>query len=302
MELAKQKTIDANATKLEYIAAYMSPYQDDLLAAGHALQFKLQQTLDIESLLSTFCEESAAIIPCASVAFRNDQHQLFVYFGEKHQHTCRYTLEIDHQELGQIECSSPTAFTEHELMRVEHMLSLLLFPLRNALLYHAAVESAQRDPLTQLSNRSAFNAAIEAEISRAQRQGNGLCMLVVDIDHFKSINDNYGHLAGDQILKEVAERLKSALRKEDRVFRFGGEEFVILLSATPLPAARLTAERVRMTLCNTPMTAMDLKLSISASIGVSEWQMDENSSTLFHRADQALYSAKEHGRNQVKVA
>ncbi|NVJ49978.1 MAG: GGDEF domain-containing protein [Gammaproteobacteria bacterium] len=302
MELAKQKVIDAKATKLEYIAAYMSPYQDDLIAAGHSLQFKLQQTLDIEGLLNTFCEECTSIIPCASVAFRNDEHQLFVYAGEKHQHICRYTLEIDHETLGSIECSSAHPFNEHELMRVEHMLSLLLFPLRNALLYHAAIASALRDPLTQLANRGAYDQAVEAEISRAQRQDNGLSLLVVDIDHFKSINDQYGHLTGDQVLKEVANRLRLALRKEDRVFRFGGEEFIILLSATHLPAARLTAERIRMTLTATPIKALDLNLPVTASIGVSEWQPNENANTFFHRADQALYGAKENGRNQVKAA
>ncbi len=302
MELAFRKTIGSEATKLEYIAQYMNQPGDDLLVAAQAMSYKLQQTLDVEVLLSTFCEHASIIIPCQSVAFRNDEQQLFVYHGEKHEFQCQYSLELEDSQLGFIECTANRPFSETELMRLEHLLSLLLFPLRNALHYNLAVQNAQRDPLTGLANRTAFDFAVETEISRAERHGHRLCMLVVDIDHFKSINDTYGHLAGDEVLKQVSKSLQAAVRKEDVVFRYGGEEFVILLNATDLPNARLTAERIRMKLESESIKAMNLTVPVTASLGISEWQQGESGNTLFHRADQALYQAKSSGRNQVRAA
>ncbi|PWK50841.1 GGDEF domain-containing protein [Pleionea mediterranea] len=302
MNVAHRKTISSEATKLAYLAPHMDTPTEDLLAAGQSLSFKLQQTLDVEALLALFCEQASHIIPCSSVAFRNDEQSLFIYHGDKHDFTCQYTLELESELLGQVECSSHKAFSETDLMRLEHLLTLLLFPLRNALLYHQAVQMSQQDPLTLLPNRAAFNKAIDTEISRAYRHKHGMCMLVVDIDHFKSINDTYGHLAGDQVLQQVARSLESSVRKEDMVFRYGGEEFVILLNATNLPNARLTAERIRMELEAKSMKGLEVNLSVTASVGVSEWQDGEQANTLFHRADQALYSAKQSGRNQVKVA
>lgn len=302
MELAKQKIIDGKAQNLSYIASRMQHQQDEIILAAHRLSLNLQQTLNIEALITAFCAESVSLIPCASVAYRNDSLKLFIYHGDKEQHLCRYSLEIEKEKLGEIECTSARPFTEQELMRLEHLLSVLVFPLRNALMYNLAVQSAKQDPLTRLFNRAAFNEMAESEVSRATRQCTGLCMLVLDIDHFKSINDNYGHLMGDEVLKEIATRLKLSLRTEDHVFRYGGEEFVILLSATDLPSARLTAERIRMMVEQKPIKKLGVSLNISTSIGVTEWQRGESSSSLFQRADQALYAAKTGGRNQVKVA
>jgi diguanylate cyclase (GGDEF)-like protein len=302
MSLAERKTIGATSNNLEYIAAYLEQDKNELQVAGQQLALKLQRTLDVDLLLSIFCQEAAQLVPCESVAYRNDEFGLFIYHGEKHESICQYALEIEDEHLGTIECSARRAFTEKELIRLEHLLALLLFPLRNALLYLKAVQMAHKDPLTQLGNRSAYESAIETEISRAERHGAGLCMLVVDIDHFKSINDSYGHLAGDQVLKQVARCLEQTLRKEDQVFRYGGEEFVVLLSATDLPNARLTAERLRMQLEALNIKALEFTIPVTASIGVAEWQKGELGNTLFHRADQALYQAKQKGRNRVVVA
>ncbi|WP_144393588.1 GGDEF domain-containing protein [Pleionea sediminis] len=302
MEHAFHKTIGSEATKLEYLAPRMDQPSDELLASGQLLAYKLQQTLNIEVLLTTFCEQASLIVPCQSVAFRNDEQQLFVYHGEKHENLCRYSLAIEEQVLGEIECSSHKSFSETDLIRLEHLISILLFPLRNALMYSEAIQNAQRDPLTGLANRYAFDHAMDTEISRSERHRHNLCMLVVDIDHFKRINDTYGHLAGDEVLRQVASLLGNAVRKEDRVFRYGGEEFVVLLSATDLPSARLTAERIRMELEATKITALGIEIDVTASLGISEWQVGESGNTFFHRADQALYNAKDQGRNQVRAA
>ncbi|MEE4244519.1 MAG: GGDEF domain-containing protein [Kangiellaceae bacterium] len=301
MELANTKTIGAENNNLEYIAAYLKSSTQELAEASQSLAVNLQRTLDLKSMLTLFCEEAAKLIPCQSVAYRNDNQSLFIYAGEKHSHIAQYTLELEGESLGSVECSARRPFTEKELMRLEHLLSILLFPLRNGLLYNDAVMAAQRDALTQLANRTSFDMTIATEISRAQRHGSSLCMLVVDIDHFKKVNDTHGHLAGDQVIKHIASLLTKSLRTEDFVFRFGGEEFVILLSETDLPNARLTAERIRMSIENTPVTVNEQQIAITCSIGVSKCQQGENSNTLFQRADHALYHAKGNGRNQVVV-
>ncbi len=302
MSLAERKTIAANANNLEYIASYLEQDTESLQQAGQQLALKLQRTLDVDLLLSIFCREASELVPCQSVAYRNDEMSLFVYHGEKHESICQYTLELEDEHLGTVECSAERPFTEKELIRLEHLLALLLFPLRNSLMYYKAVQTAHKDPLTQLANRIAFDSTVETEISRAERHASGLCMLVVDIDHFKSINDSYGHLAGDQVLKQVAKCMTDTLRKEDQIFRYGGEEFVILLSSTELPNARLTAERLRINLEKLIVKALELTIPVTASIGVAEWQQGELGNTLFHRADQALYKAKAAGRNRVLVA
>lgn len=302
MSLAERKTIGATAKNLEYIAAYLEQDTESLQLAGQQLALKLQRTLDVDVLLSIFCKEASELVPCESVAYRNDDVSLFVYHGEKHESICHYTLELEEEQLGTIECSAKRPFTEKELIRLEHLLALLLFPLRNSLMYYKAVQTAHKDPLTQLANRKAFDSTVETEISRAERHSSGLCMLVVDIDNFKTINDTYGHLAGDQVLKQVANCITDTLRKEDQVFRYGGEEFVILLSTTNLPNARLTAERLRIKLENLCIKALELTIPVTASVGVAEWQAGEMGNTLFHRADQAMYKAKTAGRNRVMVA
>ena len=161
---------------------------------------------------------------------------------------------------------------------------------------------AHQDPLTQLGNRGAYDHAVETEVYRADRHKTPLSMLVIDIDFFKRINDDYGHLVGDQVLKKVAQMLNAQVRKSDLAFRYGGEEFVILMTNTHSDAAHTIAERIRSKIAAAVVNIMEQTIPVTVSIGVSEFQHGESASTLFHRADQALYQAKHDGRNQVKAA
>lgn len=161
---------------------------------------------------------------------------------------------------------------------------------------------ARHDGLTGLLNRRAMQEAIDRQLARSRRAGDTFAVVMLDIDHFKSINDRHGHAAGDQALKHTAALLQTAVRDVDRVGRFGGEEFVVLLPGVDLNRAAQTAESLRARLAAGPLQRDGESLALSASFGVAEWDgPSEEPSRLLKRADQALYRAKRAGRNQVQV-
>jgi diguanylate cyclase (GGDEF)-like protein len=125
---------------------------------------------------------------------------------------------------------------------------------------------------------------------------------MADIDHFKNVNDTYGHLAGDGVLKEVAARIKNSLRGFDVVGRYGGEEFLLILHKADLATARMVAERIRSRIVATPIDLPSALLDITISMGVAMAKSDEDVNSLVERADKALYNAKENGRDQVSLA
>lgn len=162
------------------------------------------------------------------------------------------------------------------------------------------IEQAQQDPLTQLLNRRSFERLAKQEAQRAQRSGGRWALLMIDIDHFKRLNDSLGHAAGDHALVAVADCLRAALRTEDLAARWGGEEFVLLLVGTVENVAAQVAERIRQSLQALPLQFQAQSFRITASIGLAATQGAEQSlSSLLQRADEALYAAKAAGRNRV---
>jgi diguanylate cyclase (GGDEF)-like protein len=163
-------------------------------------------------------------------------------------------------------------------------------------------ERASKDLLTMLPNRSAIAAALEREISRCHRDNRTCGVILLDIDHFKKINDTYGHFAGDAVLRETAIRLRGNMREYDQVGRYGGEEFLVVLPNCDLDAATKQAERMRQKLQGDVMRVDGAELSISASFGVTVSDCSERSPDIFVRvADEALYRAKASGRNCVST-
>ncbi len=156
------------------------------------------------------------------------------------------------------------------------------------------------DPLTGVGNRRFLVERLRAEVAKSRRHHQPLSVVFTDLDHFKQINDRYGHSGGDEVLCHVAELLKDSLRNEDMIGRFGGEEFVMLLTATPLEQALLVAERIRVSLGTTP-TSLEA-CTVTASFGVAELNPGESAEELLNRSDRALYAAKEAGRNCVMSA
>ncbi|MET1079458.1 MAG: diguanylate cyclase [Pseudomonas sp.] len=162
-------------------------------------------------------------------------------------------------------------------------------------------QKALSDPLTGLPNRAAWSERLELEVARWQRYGGDLLLAILDIDHFKRINDNYGHLAGDKVLKIIAGELLKRLRKTDFIARFGGEEFVLLLPATPLEGAQQLLENLRAGIEQCPFHFKGERVTITLSAGISGYASGELSDQVFERADQALYRAKRGGRNRVEM-
>lgn len=158
------------------------------------------------------------------------------------------------------------------------------------------------DPLTGLPNRAAWSERLDLEIARHQRYGGQLLMAVLDIDHFKRINDGYGHLAGDRVLKIIAGELQKRLRKTDFIARFGGEEFVLLIPGTPLEGGVQLLETLRAAVEACPFHFRGEPVTITLSGGIAEFRNDEATEATFERADQALYRAKGSGRNRVEQA
>ncbi|GAB7024976.1 diguanylate cyclase [Geotalea toluenoxydans] len=159
------------------------------------------------------------------------------------------------------------------------------------------------DPLTHLYNRRYLMEALDREYQRAARKESSLSLIIIDIDHFKKVNDNYGHQQGDVVLAAVAALLKKMVRSYDVAARYGGEEFVVLLSETALPQAMLFAERCRCAVQEIVFTGKMNGLTITVSLGVATFPSAKVDcvDSLFRQADEALYKAKQGGRNKAEA-
>ena len=157
------------------------------------------------------------------------------------------------------------------------------------------------DPLTGLYNRRHFEDCLEREFLRSKRYKSDLSFAIIDIDFFKKINDTYGHSSGDYVLKEVAYLILQTFRKTDMVFRYGGEEFAVIITETPLDKAVIPLERLRTSISENTFKYKGEQINVTISIGVSGVNEDiESVHQLFENADKALYMAKENGRNQTR--
>lgn len=176
-------------------------------------------------------------------------------------------------------------------------------PLRIVTLVEESQRQARIDALTGLLNRRAFLPALEIEVARAARYRTGLGVLLIDVDHFKAINDRHGHGAGDQVLSGLGRLLASTLRNVDVVARWGGEEFVAMLPSSDVEGARRAAERVRAAAAALSVTTPSGEaLHVTISVGVAVHQSADTADGLVDRADRAMYLAKTGGRNRVEVA
>lgn len=159
------------------------------------------------------------------------------------------------------------------------------------------------DDLTGLFNSRQFYRHIRQEIERSNRYFRPLSLILMDIDNFKSLNDTYGHLCGDEILAGMGKIIKSAIRKQDIAFRYAGDEFTIILPETGIEKAIAVAERVRRAVENeTQVFSISGHLKVTVSIGVVEYLTDEEIKTFVHRADSAMYASKRKGRNKISMA
>jgi diguanylate cyclase (GGDEF)-like protein len=166
--------------------------------------------------------------------------------------------------------------------------------------YHAVIgHMAVTDGLTNLANRKHLDSMLSEEVQRAQRHNRDLALLMIDIDHFKTINDVHGHLTGDRVLAGMALLLRQRLRSGDRVGRYGGEEFCAVLPETDLPSALSIAENLRALVATSPFPVESKRLAVTVSIGAAGMTSPMQATDLYRAADRKLYQAKNEGRNRV---
>lgn len=267
----------------------------------HALRAAtlLQTTLELESLLRLFSRELDAVVPHSGLAYRHERRDLSLTLGRRAKHACRYRLSIEKRDLGQITLMRSRPLRDVELEAFEQHLANLVYPLRNALRYREALEAALTDPLTGVYNRSFLDSALRRETGLARRHGTPLSLIMVDVDGLKEANDRYGHRVGDAVIQAVADAVAGCRRrKTDILARYGGDEFVLLLSNTDARGARVLARHIAREVNDLMITVEGRSVKVTVSLGVASLRRHDTRDDLLARADRALYAAKRRRRRE----
>ena len=270
--------------------------------SAHALRLmgNLQTSLNPSHLVTLFTDTLREALPFDAWSYRFEAEGLEEGRGVQSGDRLGYELRIGEERLGELALYRRARFSDAEAQAVDSLIWCLIHPLRNGLQHRRALHTAYRDPLTGAYNRRAFDDHLAHEVATARRAGTPLSLVVIDIDHFKAINDHFGHLTGDRALQAVVRTADETMRGADQLYRYGGEEFVLLLNNTDKEGAMRLAERVRRELEWREHELGEGTLKMTASFGVSTLESDEEGDALFAKADAALYRAKESGRNRVE--
>jgi diguanylate cyclase (GGDEF)-like protein len=303
---SQTNAIDFDRAKLQRLGFGQQPPRPErsvsLAQMRQQLSQLLQTSLEPQRILGLFFREIQRLVPLDALSYEHKASDLRLEFGECAPHSVSFSLNHEGEHLGRLIFRRKQAFCDQEQGNLESILSALLYPMRNTLLYRAATQSALRDPLTDTGNRTAMDLTLQREIEMSRQHLQPLSLLMLDIDHFKHVNDNHGHSAGDEVLKAVAGSIKHQLRNVDMVFRFGGEEFLILLSNTGREAAAMVGERLRFAAQEQDYAADGKSIELTVSLGCSTLLPGESADSLLRRADNALYVAKRAGRNRLAMA
>ncbi len=298
-------SIKQSASQPQKLAALRQAHQDwnntpDVLTR---LTRRLSTTLSLEQQLAILTDELKAVIPFSALHYRHQiGRQDFVYAnGMGGPHRCEYRLSLEGANYGTLTLQRRQRFSEQELEGVEMILGAAICPIRNACRYASIEQASLTDSLTGIPNKRALDDALTRASLLSERHGEPYSLVLCDLDHFKKVNDTYGHVVGDQLLQVAAAELERSIRTSDTVYRFGGEEFAILLPHTPEQDARDVAERVRKAIEAIRGVAGEQKLKITSSCGVATFLPTETTEGWLARADEALYRAKHQGRNCTRV-
>ncbi|MES2664266.1 MAG: GGDEF domain-containing protein [Pseudomonadota bacterium] len=262
----------------------------------------LQTSLDARELMEIFRAYAQHQVSFDCLELITTQHHVRVGSDHSKKHFFRIQLTNTEKTSQELIFSRENPFNKHEENLLDQLIRPLSFPLRNALKYQEAVQSALTDRLTNIGNRVAMDMALSHAVESAQRYGQHLSTLMVDLDHFKQVNDEYGHVAGDIVLAKIAKLIKETVRNADQVFRYGGEEFLILMVNTDHFGAFIFGERLRGRIAGLPIVCQSVEIPVTASIGVATLMEMETGEELITRTDHALYQAKDFGRNCVQSA
>ena len=277
---------------------------DKLLSDATVLRIStaLQSSLHTADIIRAFANEIRRILPRLSIRYSNKHHDVLIDEGKHYQHRTSYELNLVGDYLGDIAFYRQQAFNAKEEALIEIILCALIYPLRNSLLYQQALTQALKDPLTGVNNRASLDAYLRQQVLLAQRHDSALSIIMLDIDKFKSINDRFGHLVGDGVLRRVANCIVQCTRDSDVVFRFGGEEFIVVLSNTDQHGAHLLAERIRAGVQSLDIETLGGPGEVTISGGIAQCNENDEPASLLARCDEYLYEAKNTGRNQISIS
>lgn len=272
---------------------------DDIDSLRLRLAQLLQTSLDLKEIIRLFFNGIQEAVVVDGINYHSNIDSYESEIGKRGKHSVSYQLSNSNEDCGEMVFTRNRRFDEDELMTIELLLPHVMFPVRNAMMYRQAMISATTDRLTGIANRFAFDQTVTREIELAKRYNSNLSLVVADIDRFKYLNDQYGHAVGDQVLVAVAATLDEVTRTSDACFRYGGEEFVILLSNTDKDGAEKITERLRLAIAEQTHLCNNQAIKVTASFGIAQLESGDNQQSLFSKADKALYKAKKAGRNCV---
>ncbi len=312
------KTSDVVTLLIETISkTFMAPggvytlllYDSTHSKALHAVRYSVDTEMETRlnrSRLDPAEPYNAWVTANARALFTNDAHRDFRFenyspaSGPKS--VIAAPMVAGHEMLGLIRIESPQSevFRQDDARLLSNFVDLGTVALEQAGLYRQTVEMAITDGLTGLYVQRYYKERVRDEVLRAREYGLSLCLMMMDVDNFKSYNDTYGHLVGDKVLRAISKVLKDTVRAVDLVARYGGEEFSVLLPKTGWDGACTVAERIRQSVEELQIPVVDQMTRVTISIGVAEYEMAFGEADAFiDRADQALYRAKAEGKNKV---
>jgi len=231
--------------------------------------------------------------------YRYDEHQRSHFLNVRYIPELEWFLFVDKHEEGALAGIRHSLYLNLLICLLVTAVVLTLVSLVIRRYQQRIAALATTDSLTNLPNRRGFELHVEQALQEAQRDSSPLCAVMLDLDNFKQINDRHGHLAGDEVLRSFAERLRAALRQSDILCRWGGEEFILLLKNTDRHAAHELAEKLRQHCADQRYPMGGEALQVTVSLGLSQWQPGEALHDLLGRTDRALYRAKQAGRDRV---
>lgn len=299
---AEASTDTGSVSSLQAITSFEPEAQPRaLLSDSTVLRISnaLQSSLYVKDVIHAFTLEARRIVRRISLRYRNRGEGLAFQEGRLQLHRCTYELNLLGKSLGELTFMRSQPFSTDEQALIEVMLCALVYPLRNALMYERALKTALTDPLTGVHNRGSMEQHLEHQVLVSMRHSTPLSVLMIDIDYFKRINDTHGHMVGDAVLTEIAKAIVKCTRNSDVVFRYGGEEFVVILTNTRSAGAQLLGQRICNAVAAGEIEVAGTQIPVTVSIGVAELAPGDGSVDLLERADKQLYRAKVRGRNQV---
>lgn len=275
----------------------IEPILEQKANLGHSLLHQLQTTLELDKLLNIFAMEAAKYADFSGLYFKSPKMSVAARGSKPAKTERQFKLLLDDDFIGVLTyaLNKPISMSNYKILTKLHQ--YLLYPLRNCLMFQQANQLAMQDALTGLGNRRYFDQQLKRALNAAHRHHSTIGLILGDLNKFKQVNDNFGHHIGDEVLQHVAKAMQFSVRDSDCVFRFGGDEFAMLVEQANHHALEAICERVNLAMSNDPLLA---KYDVGCSLGLTYLDRADTEASIFARADQALYREKmQHKKQQL---